>query len=188
MAAASHLRVVQLDESTGEIYGEGCPSCETKEGEVVELTKKLRGMARELSEMRRDKQLEAEGDRLWPLATRVFLYHGRLCGHEGNEWGWEQFELVAPKLKGSRLAGKRPEKEAKGLERCLRAVAGAHYDPWRKLRRNGSYFVYNRWNDIFGRVPGKASAFEEFIAKCPTDWKPPPGASEMLLRGIECNS
>ncbi len=174
-APERHLRVIpggQPEEITAEVQA----FLDTIEG-LERINKRL---LRELAELKRDKQAAAEADFYWPLATRLFVYHGRLCNHQGDEWGWEQFELILPKLKGTGLVGRREDKERLGLERCLRAIAGAHFDPWRKPRRNKTYFVYNRWNDIFGRVPGKTSHFEDFIAKCPTDWKPPRGASEFL--------
>lgn len=153
MVAASHLRVVQLDESTGEIHGEGCPSCETKEGEVVELTKKLRGMARELGELKRDKRAEAENSHLWPRALHHFRYWQRIANHPRSSWTAERFLLCESFLKRFDDA------------MITRAIDGQCFDPFMVQRKNGSTKRFDSWELLFR----DDAHFEEACNKAPKE-------------------
>src|SRR5271169_6086822 len=105
-----NLAVVRVDQN-GEIHD--CPGCRALEHEIEELQRKMRGLARELGELRSDRRAEAEADPLWPLGLRLFRYHARILDHPRAEWTAERFAMIRKLLK-----------QKDGLERCLRAIAG----------------------------------------------------------------
>jgi hypothetical protein len=163
VAATAHLRAV--DHSSGELV-EATPEALAAENqalsdEVKGLQRNILGWTRKCGDLERDHQAEAEANKHWPTAVRMFAYHGKMCNHEEAEWTWQRFEMCLPFLKSKKH----------GLEGCLQAIAGARYDCWKKRRRNGTYFRRDRWDDIFG----KAADFEDFKAKAPVDWTPPEG-------------
>lgn len=166
-APAPRLHVVApVDRETGEIRPvtiEGLQAeNEALKDELSELVRKFKGQSRELAEVRRDKQAEAEADPLWPLAVRLFAYHSKACNHPKAEWTAERFAMVR-KLRGRKSP-------AAWLEECLRAISGLASDPWRKA--NGM----TMWEDCFE----SRKKFERALEKCPEDWTPPPGVESLL--------
>jgi hypothetical protein len=149
-AALAHLRIVQVDEETGELH-EGCPNCEAKENELSELIRKMRGLARELGELRRDKQAEAEDSELWPRAVKHFQRWQRESNHPRCKWTAERFYLIEPFLK---------HHEDVMIER---AIIGHCYDPFTTKRKNGTTRVFNGWDLLFR----DDAHFEESANKAP---------------------
>jgi hypothetical protein len=151
---ASHLKLI--DEVTGEITEAACNGCAHKEDELQELFRKMRGLAAENAELKRDRQHEAESHKYWPIISRMFQLWQTECKHPKSEWNWQRFEMALPFVVGKKY----------GVEKCLRAIAGAAYDPWKKLQRNGIYSRRDGWDAIFGK-PGE---FESFCNRAPKDW------------------
>lgn len=151
----------RLIDENGVITEDACVSCGHKEDELSELIKKMRGLARELAELRRDKQAEAESNKHWPTVARMFQYWQVECKHPRTEWTWERFEMALPYV----------TKPKYGIEICIRAICGAVYDPWvpDKPRRNQTKYVHDGWDGIFSK-PG---SFEEFVNKAPLPWECP---------------
>jgi len=158
--ATSTAKLRLIDPETGEITEAACPSCAGKEHELAELQRKMRGLARELGELREVKRLEAEADKLWPVGVRVFAYHNRLLNHPGAEWNVKRFTMVARELR-----------KKNGLERCLRGIAGKAADRW--AREHG----HTTFDDVFET----AKKFEKCLAKAPADWTMPAGAMELSV-------
>ncbi len=129
--------------------------CAGLHDELAELLKKFKGQSRELAELRRDKQAEAEEDALWPLAVRLFTYWRRVSGHSRAKWTYERFSPFVRDLLH----------EPDGLERALRAISGCLSDAWRVERH------LDLWEDILG----SHKSLERCLAKCPKNWQPPPG-------------
>lgn len=130
------------------------------EDHIAGLQSNIAGWAHRYAELKRDKQAEAEQDPNWPVAVRVFLHWQQVCKHPNSEWTVERFEDVLPYLKGRKY----------GPEMCLRAIAGAAYDPFVSTRKNGSTHRHDSWELIF-QSPGK---FESFANRAPKGWQPPP--------------
>lgn len=157
---------VQVVDEHGQLVEATIPNLAARvqvlQDEVRGLERNLKAEIRRHEELKRDREAEAKDDPLWPLAARLFLYHQRMTGHPKTEWSWERFEMCRPYLKRKKY----------GLEGCLRAIAGARFDSWKKMRRNGTVYVHDGWDVIFSK-PG---VFEDFMAKAPADWSPPAGA------------
>ena len=151
MASASHLRVVQVDEETGEVQDHLCPNCAGKEHELSELTKKMRGLARELGELRRDKRAEAENSELWPRALKHFNYWRLKANRPRVQWTPERFMLCESFLKRFDDA------------MIQRAIDGHCYDPFTTKRKNGTTKIFNDWDLLFRDDPH----FEEAANKSP---------------------
>ena len=131
------------------------------EAENEELHRQLAGAESEVrswrtkyGKLRERKQEEAEEDPLWPLCTRIFIYHGKVFKHEKAEWTAERFFML-----------KRRIKNEQGAERALRAISGLLSDAWRVEHKQTT----------FEHVFESPKAFEGCLAKCKADWKPPKG-------------
>lgn len=156
MAATAHLRVVQLDENTGEILDAipECPHCAGKQHELDELVRKMKGLARELGEMRRDKDAEAREHQAWPTAVKLWEYWKEQTGHKRSKWKEDRFWLLLPRL------------QTFGSENCAAAIAGIAYQHYTEQRKNGSTEHYDSWDCCFGST----EKTEKYIKRRPKNW------------------
>jgi hypothetical protein len=152
---ARHLHVIDRD--TGETFDE-CPACATKEVELKGLERDVRTWIKRYDELKRDKELEAREDNLWPMAVRVFQAWQKATGHTRSVFNADRFFLIQPFLKN--------EKEY-GPEICLRAVAGIAYDCFSVKRKNGSIRKFDEWERVFK----DAAQLEERANAAPKDWR-----------------
>ncbi len=136
--------------------------CAVLHDQLAGAEKEIRGWRTRYANLARDRQAEAEGDPLWPLGVRLFAYWRRCCDHPRAMWTAARFELCRPFLGD--------------LEGCLRAVAGARFDPFTRQRKNGTLERYNGWELVF-RDAGK---FESFRERAPKNWRPPDTAKAFL--------
>lgn len=156
--AAAHLRVVQVDEETGELVGDGCPSCQALQHELDELIRKFKGQSRELGEIRRDKDAEARAHEAWPTAVKLFEYWKSLTGHKRARWTEDRFWLILPHLRKL------------GSANCAAAIAGIAYQHYAQPRKNGTTEHFDGFETCFkdtGRV-------EAYVKRRPKDWVLPP--------------
>lgn len=147
-------------DADGVVVGEAeeCASCR-------DLEDKLKGAERDVNTWRlryaklaRDKEAEAEGDKLFPVVRKLYEVWKRDCKHPRAGWDADCFFVAKPFLKKD------------GYEMCLRAVAGAAYDPWKAKQRNGYMRRFDEWDRIFG----SRSKFESFCNRAPRGWSPDP--------------
>ena len=161
---ARHLALVDgqsIDRDTGELVPVTVEALAAENqsirDEYAQLLRNYKGKCRQLSELERDKQAEAEADPCWPLAARLFAYHSKVLNHPRAEWTAERFIFVR------KLRGRKPVEQ--WLEECLRAIAGVRSDHWRVSQG------LTMWEDCFET----RKKFERAIEKCPADWSPPSG-------------
>lgn len=143
-----HLHIVDAD--TGEKL-DGCPACSRKDDEIAGLQRDIRGWAARYADLKRNKEAEAEANKLWPVAIEIFNYWREKCSHPGCKWDADRFYLIEPFLKKD------------GPELCKRAIDGAAFDPYVTTRRNGSKKRHDGW-ELIHRDRGK---WEEFVNKAP---------------------
>ncbi len=131
------------------------------EAENAELHRQLAGAEAEVRSWRtkyallkEELDIEAEEDPNWPLAMRIFIYHGRIFHHERAEWTPKRFRMLSKRLK-----------QKDGLELCLKAIAGLRTDAWRLSKHLTTF------EDVFGSEKN----FDTMLARCPKNWQPPPG-------------
>ncbi len=161
---APHLSLVDpVDRATGEVIPATIEALAAEvqqtRDEYAQLLRNYKGKCRQLSELERRTEAEAEEDKLWPVAVRVFDYHNRVHGHRRAEWNLKRFKMAARELR-----------KRDGLERCLRAIAGKATDTW--AREHG----HTTFDDVFET----AKKFEKCVARCPSDWSMPAGALELV--------
>lgn len=158
MPASPALRLIngRLIDENGVVTEDACKHCRAKEDEIEGIIKKMRALAKENTELKRNHLEEAETNKHWPIIVRMFQFWQIECKHPNSEWTWQRFEMALPFIVGKKY----------GAEKCLRAIAGASYDPWKKLQRNGIYSRRDGWDAIFGK-PGE---FESFCNRAPKDW------------------
>lgn len=147
------LRLV--DRETGELHA--CPDCQRLEDEVAGLQRDVRGWAHRYRELKRDKEREARGSSLWPVALEHFDYWKEKTGRRGCSWNFERFELILPFLKNPKY---------RDWIRC--AIDGQCFDPFVTVRKNGTQKVHNDWELLFRN----AAKFEEAVRKAPLESRP----------------
>jgi hypothetical protein len=161
-APAQHLAPIP-DRQTGELQPatpEGlAQENQALRDELAGAMRSLRAESRRLEELKRDHQAEAEEHKLWPQATNLFAHWQKACRHPGADWKWERFELVVPYLKRRKY----------GLELCLRAIAGAAFDPFVTKAKNGNPIRHDGWDLIFRN----SEKFESFCNRAPVPWECP---------------
>ena len=94
------------------------------------LQRDIRGWAQRYAELKRDKELEAEEDPLWPDAIEVFGYWKQQCNHPRSQWTLDRFELIRPLIKKY------------GVELCKR------HDGWDKV-----FASADKLEDFANRAP-----------------------------------
>jgi len=152
----SHLKLI--DTATGEITEYACAACGVKEHEIDGLTRKMRGLARENSELRRDKEAEAANHELRPVMDALFAYWQEVTGHTRVRFTYQHFWSALPMLK------------AWGVGNCAAAIAGIAYDPNTKPKKNGKGLeVYNDWETVFRN----AGNVRRYIERRPAGWTLP---------------
>jgi hypothetical protein len=154
-AAKKHLRL--LDTETGEVTEFACAHCKGKEDELVELTRKMRGLARELGELRRDRDTEAREHEAWPMLLGLFGYWQELTGHTRARWEQGRFWLALPLWK------------IFGTGNIAAAIAGLAYDANSKPLKNGKIEVYDSWELLFRN----AGTLERYMKRRPKSWELP---------------
>src|ERR1039458_7703222 len=82
---ARHLALVDgqsIDRDTGELIPATVEALAAENQrlrfEYDQLLSNYKGASLQLGELKETRRLEAEADKLWPLAVRVFDYHNRL--------------------------------------------------------------------------------------------------------------
>jgi hypothetical protein len=150
------LRLVDAD--TGELLDVGDLP------ELAQLRDKLAGAERDINawrmryaELARDKQAEAIANKLWPVAIRVFEAWKQQCNHPRARWTADRFWLMEP------LLVKYSEQE------CLRAIAGAAYDPFVTTRKNGT----TKRHDALELIFRDAGRLEDFANRAPLGQEAP---------------
>lgn len=146
---ARHLQVVDPD--TGELRDHHCEECQAKDDQIAGLEKDLRSWRARYADLKRDKEQEARDHLLWPRAKRLFDVWRAECRHQRSRWSADRFWLIEPLLREY------------GMETCVRAIAGAAYEPWTYERKNGSSKRCDEWERVFAN----AGRLEDFANRAP---------------------
>lgn len=157
--AAPHLHLVNTE--TGEVH-EKCPGCQVKDDEIEGLQGTIRSQAAKITALKRDREREAREHQLWPVAVEVVRVWRVMCRHGRASFGAAEFELIRPILQEKRYGKDLEERKLM----CLRAIAGAAFDPFISQRRNGS----RKRHDDLDLIFRSRSKFQEFCNKAPADW------------------
>lgn len=159
---ARHLRVVHVDEETGERIDK-CPGCVQHETHVSMLERDLAGKRLRIAQLEADRDAEARKHKWWPRAVRLFDIWREASSHLRCEWNAERFWMAVPSLK---------KFEDYWIER---AIAGLVYQPFSKTMRNGKEERYDLWENLFtknGRVT--TANVERYANRAPADFPPAP--------------
>jgi hypothetical protein len=156
---ARHLRLI--DPATGELVNE-CPQCLELQDQLEGAQREIRSWRSAYANLKRDKEKEAREHPSWPDAVKLFGEWQQQCNHPRAKWSADRFFVVEPFLRQD------------GFEMCLRAIAGAAFDPWRSKqpRRNGTH---ERFDD-FGTIFKSRKTFEAMCNRAPRGWAPPSDA------------
>lgn len=148
-----------IDTSTGEIVQQEptCPSCAFLQDQLDGVERELRAWRFRYANLARDKEQEARDHRLWPEALDLFEQWKLECKHPRSEWTPDRFFAIMPLLKRY------------GYETCSRAIAGIAYDPYTRVRRNGTAQRFDEWERVFK----DAGNLERFANCAPKGWQLP---------------
>lgn len=119
---------------------------------ISELQRTIARQSFELGELKRDKQHDAEQNRLWPLAVRWHKHHAKVTGRK-SRWKLDVFERMEPFLKEY------------GIEVCEAASEGIAHDHFSTKRKNGTARHFNTLDTLLKNT----DRFEEAINSCPLE-------------------
>lgn len=147
-------------------------------GEIAELgdvlterDSTLKSLEAKLRKAKRDREHEARGSDLWPIAERLFAIWKRATGNKSprSQLTADRFELVAPFLRGAEqdTITTEPGPPRNALEDCCAAIIGRVFDHYSVVRANGSTKRFWEWDRIFG----SADNFEDSRDRRPRDWR-----------------
>lgn len=157
-ARVPHLHIV--DTETGERYDlDQCPQCQVMQDKLDGAEKDINAWRTRYANLKRDKEAEARKSPVWTDAVRLFRLWKVIDHHPNSEFTHERFAMVEPILKLKPPKG--------GVELCVRAIVGKHFDPFTTRRKNGTTQRHTGWHLIFG----ERTKFEEACCKAPDDWR-----------------
>lgn len=146
-----------IDTATGEVteYG-GCPSCEQAQAEVEEITRKWKGLLLENRKLKADKLAEILGAPERPITDLIHAVWKVAC-HRRRDLDLKDYERMNAMVRKL------------GLRTCLKAVAGASYDPtYAPPRRNGT----RKRHDDLELIFREAAKVLDFADRVPEGWEP----------------
>lgn len=155
-------QALRLVDEHGELTEHSCRHCAAKEHELSELTRKMRGLARELGELRRNREEEARQHQAWPTLLALWDYYRQLTGHTKARWTAERFWVALALWR------------AFGTGNIAAGIAGIAYDANRRELKNGKIEVYDSWELLLRN----ADTLERYIRRRPKDWTLPPQFAE----------
>lgn len=151
---ARRLHVV--DTETGEVV-DPAGAVQLLEDEVAGLQHTIRSQAATITKLKRDKDAEARGHELWPMAVKLFRYWQRKTGSRAK-FDADRFFLIRPML------------EKDGPELCQRAIDGRVHDHFSAPRKNGTVKHFWEWDRIFA----SRKEFEDSACRAPLPYEPEP--------------
>jgi hypothetical protein len=161
MSPAQHLRLItedgELAPDAPQTFGEALEEIENLRAERDRLEDDLRGYRLRLAKAETDREERALQLKENPEVELVHACWKRACKRRAPLHFTER-ELIAAAVRKL------------GLETCLRAIAGAAYDPMTKRRRNGSEERFDKIELIFRRFSNVA----DFADRAPAEWAPKP--------------
>lgn len=158
-----------VDPATGQTY-ELAARIEALQDQIAGAERDLNGWRTRHANLLRDREADARETELWPAALRVFDHWRKRCNHPKAEWTMDRFEMVRPFLERSNTGkGKATKLTAELLAlneaRCMVAVEGIAFDPFKTKRKNGTWRRHDGWHLIFG----EADQFEERVKAAPRE-------------------
>jgi len=148
-----HLRII---DEQGEILDQ-CPECNGKDHELRELQRKMKGMARELGELRAERNREALEHKAWPFLVRLFQLWQQECKHPRSRWSPTRFWAALHLF------------DTWGPANFAAAIAGIAYQPNARQLKNGKWEIYDSW-ELLTRDNG---TFERYMKRRPRGWQCP---------------
>ena len=149
-----YLRTMSED---GEVLGEErkCVGCEKLQDQLDGAQKEIEGWRARYANLQRDKDKEAAQNPHWLIAQLLFNHWKKRTGHVRSKWGPGRFYECEPFL------------NKYGAETFERAIDGLAYQPFEKMRRNGTMERFDGWDTL---CKGQ-DAFERYASRAPIPWK-----------------
>jgi hypothetical protein len=120
----------------GEILDD-CPGCILKDKELESKQRDIKAWQARYTNLKKAMQEKAEDSEDWEIAAAVFDAWRVHCHHERSLFSFDRYLEVSGMLKKY------------GFEICIRAIAGASFDPFTTIRKNGTKKVHNDFELIF---------------------------------------
>jgi hypothetical protein len=189
---ASHLRLVRVDDETGEVEHVESRALEQLEAELEKLRgdlknaeRDLRAKRRRISELERDKVRERLDHPDREFIVRVCKYWHKRCRRGSNRIDplapnrfdavaalAEMEEIVMVEVDGRRRRERRWRYSA---EQFKAAIDGGEYDPFETTHKNGRL---ERHNDL-AQICKDVTRFERFVSKAPYEVQPLAGFTRL---------
>lgn len=143
-----------LSTNTGEIIDD-CPGCIEWAMEKINLQRDLRAWQSRYNFLKDEKKKEAMDSDAWEQASTLFDIWRVHCNHQRSEFSYDRFLEVSTML------------EKYKFELCVRAIAGASFEPFQTTRKNGT----KKTHDDFELIFRDSAHVEEFCRKAPLPFK-----------------
>lgn len=151
------LRLV-VDGESGEVLEreQRCSNCQTIQDQLDGAEREVRSWRSAHAQLKRERDADAPQDPLWPIAAELFRIWKRETKHLRSPWTADRFYDALPLLKKY------------GHVVFERAICGIAFDPYTKVRKNGSTQRYDGWETLCKT----AGQFEEYANRAPKGWVP----------------
>lgn len=166
-----------VDTETGELpddapsYAEALGIVAEQEDTIAGLESEIRSLAAKLTRARRNREMEAKGHDLWPVAERLFDIWKHATGNRNSrsKLTADRFEMVYPFLDGAEtdVITFEPGPPRNALEDCAAAIIGRTTYPFTTTRENGTTKKFHEWNRIFKSADEK----DDSAARRPKNWR-----------------
>ncbi len=157
-ARTNGATTLHLVNDAGDVVGEQeepCGGCQELEDQLSGVQKEVQGWRARYANLERDKDREARENALWLPAQALFEHWKKLTGHKNSKWGPGRFRDCESLLR------------VYGVEVFERAIAGIAYNPYSKIRRNGTTQRYDSWETLCKSAGG----LEEYANRAPKGWR-----------------
>jgi hypothetical protein len=141
-----------VDTATGEIV-ETCEHCADLADQLAGAEREIRAWRTRCANLERESDKDARNHPFWKDAERLVAEWRKRCRHPRSQLTADRFWMLQPFL------------HRHGYDLCLKAVAGAAFDPMTKERKNGSVQRFDALELIF-RSEGH---FESFVNRAPRE-------------------
>jgi hypothetical protein len=145
-----------LIDPNGEVVSDQCANCQAVEDQLSGAQKEIAGWRARYANLAREKDAAARVSEWWPQAVLLFGFWKERTGHTRSKWTYDRFHECEPMLRRY------------GMTMCERAIAGVAFQPYTKVRRNGTVQKFDAWHTVFKG----ATAIEEYACRAPRDWQP----------------
>ncbi len=125
-----------VSSESGEILCD-CPGCIERDAKLVSKQRDIKAWQMRFTNLKKELEEKAKDSKEWEIAGCLFDLWRVNCNHERSIFSFDRYLEIAPMLRKY------------GFEICVRAIAGASFDPYISTRKNGTKKIHNDFELVF---------------------------------------